>query len=125
MNISKRILTENNKPWFICEVIQIFEDFLDMKGIELENSEKEEAIEDGQDEDSIANIYGTDYGWLQSDLEGTLEQWNLVKKEPINDENTKTMACIPGTDCTDCPKRYEVETNTGIESRCTDAEKSD
>lgn len=50
---------------FICEIIEHFENFLDAKGIELDNPEKQEAIDAGEEEDSIANIYGTDYVWLK------------------------------------------------------------
>lgn len=64
---------------FICEIIEHFENFLDMKGIELDNPEKQEAVDAGEEEDSICNIYGTDYGWLQSDIEGSLKSWGLIK----------------------------------------------
>lgn len=63
---------------FVCEIIEHFENFLDAKGIELDNPEKQEAIDAGEEEDSIANIYGTDYGWLQSDIEGSLKNWGLM-----------------------------------------------
>lgn len=69
---------------FIGEIIEHFENFLDMKGIELDNPEKQEAIDTGEEEDSIANIYGTDYGWLQSDIEGSLKNWGLIEKDPAN-----------------------------------------
>lgn len=65
---------------FICEIVEHFENFLDMKGIELDNPEKQEAIDAGEDEESVANIYGTDYGWLQSDIEGSLKSWGLIKE---------------------------------------------
>lgn len=65
---------------FICEIIEHFENFLAMKGIELDNPEKKEAVDAGEDEESIANIYGTDYGWLQSDIEGSLKSWGLIKE---------------------------------------------
>lgn len=32
------------------------------------------------------------------------------------------ITCKPGTDCTECPKRYEVETERGIEQRCEDSD---
>lgn len=73
-------LNENTVQEFVCEIIEHFEDFLDMKGIELDNPEKQEAIASGQEEDAICNIYGTDYGWLQSDIEGSLKSWGLIKE---------------------------------------------
>ena len=32
------------------------------------------------------------------------------------------IMCKPGTDCTSCLKRYEVETERGVEQRCEDAD---
>ena len=64
---------------FVCEIIEHFEDFLDVKGIKLDTSEKQEAIDDGAEPESIANIYGTDYGLLQFDIKGSLERWGLIE----------------------------------------------
>lgn len=77
-------LNIDTQQQFICEIIEHFENFLDAKGIELDNPEKQEAIDAGEDEDSIANIYGTDYGWLQSDIEGSLKSWELIEDDPTN-----------------------------------------
>lgn len=49
----------NRQSDFVAEMIEIFEGFLEYKGIVLENDEKE------GDEDE-ANIYGSDYGYLQT-----------------------------------------------------------
>ncbi len=64
-------IPENDKAEFVGQVIDIFEDFLDEKHIVLDNDEKAE------DEDA-ANIYGTDYGYLQQQLEELLRNWNLT-----------------------------------------------
>ena len=77
-------LNIDTQQQFICEIIEHFENFLDMKGIELDNPEKQEAIDAGENEDSIANIYGTDYGWLQSDIKGSLKSWELIEDDPAN-----------------------------------------
>lgn len=66
---------------FTGEIIEIFEDFLEKKQIVIANDEKDEAITDGEDPACIGNIYGTDYGELQSDIEETLLIWRLVKEE--------------------------------------------
>ena len=50
---------------FVGQLIDIFEDFLDSKNIKLENDEKE----DNDDAECVANIYGSDYGILQNDLD--------------------------------------------------------
>lgn len=64
-------VSANDKAEFIGQIIDIFEDFLDEKKVILDNDEKEE------DEDA-ANIYGTDYGYLQQQLEELLRNWNLT-----------------------------------------------
>lgn len=58
---------------FVGQVIDIFEDFLEDRNIVLENDEKE-------GEETEANIYGSDYGELQTSIEDTLYNWNLVEK---------------------------------------------
>lgn len=66
---------------FVAELIEVFEIFLDSKGIKLDNPEKDEAIMDGQPAEEVANIYGTDYGNIQSDLEVTLRNHGILKEE--------------------------------------------
>jgi len=62
---------------FVMQMIENFEDFLEQKQIVIENPEKQEAIDAGEDVDSIANIYGTDYGILQQAIEEMLIAWNI------------------------------------------------
>lgn len=66
-------------PELVGELIEIFEDFLAEKGIEIENPEKQEAIADGEDSESICILYGTDYGEIQSLVEETLINWKLAE----------------------------------------------
>lgn len=58
----------------LASIIELFEDFLDDRGIEVPNEEKE------QDPDA-STIYGTDYGELESNLEDLLIRLGLMKKE--------------------------------------------
>jgi hypothetical protein len=58
----------------LCDIIEVFEDFLDEKGIVIPNDEKD------QDPDA-SNIYGTDYGNLESRLESLLISFGLMKEE--------------------------------------------
>ena len=53
-------------------IIELFEDFLDEKGIVIPNDEKE------QDPDSASNIYGTDYGILSDRLEHLLIRLGMM-----------------------------------------------
>jgi hypothetical protein len=68
------IIETANKCEFIGQIIDIFEDFLEEKGIDIPNDEKE-------DSENPAIIYGTDYGILQTDLEDMMERWAVFGKE--------------------------------------------
>lgn len=75
------MLRKEDLPEFVGQIIDIFEDFLDDRNIVLQNDEREDAIDDGAEPDSVAIIYGSDYGELQTALEDTLYNWNIIKKE--------------------------------------------
>lgn len=59
---------------FCMDIIECFEDFLDRRGIVLENEDKEE------DEDA-SNIYGMDYAELEEGISDIMYKWNLVEEE--------------------------------------------
>ena len=67
----------------IDQIIDIFEDFLTQKGVELMNDEKSD--KDVYPE-SCANIYGTDYGLIQDRLEDLLMNWDICDKEVRDNE---------------------------------------
>lgn len=71
-------ITNETRAEFIGQVIDIFEDFLEEKGITIDNPEKTE--DPNEDPDCIANIYGTDYGMLQDQLEELLQNWGIVEE---------------------------------------------
>jgi hypothetical protein len=58
------------------DIIELFEDFLEEKGIVIENDEKLE------DEDA-SNIYGTDYGYLQSGIEEILAWYEIIDSNDL------------------------------------------
>lgn len=66
------MINTNDKAEFIGNIIDIFEDFLEEKGIDIPNDEKE-------DSENPAIIYGTDYGNLQDDLEAMMVAWNVFE----------------------------------------------
>ena len=68
------ITKESNKCEFIGQIIDIFEDFLEEKGIDILNDEKE-------DSENPAIIYGTDYDNLQDDLEAMMIAWDVFETE--------------------------------------------
>ena len=63
-------MEELNVNEFTHDIIDLFEDFLESKGIVIENEEK---LED----DCASNIYGTDYGYLQSGIEEILTWYGI------------------------------------------------
>lgn len=69
-------------PEFVGQIIEIFEAFLEDRHIVIDNIEKQWAItDDHMDPDEVANIYGCDYGELQSEIETLLSRWNIIKEE--------------------------------------------
>lgn len=66
-------VSEDHTGEFIGRIIDVFEDFLDEKGIVIPNEDKEQSGEDA------ANIYGMDYGLIQSRLEGIMRCWNIIR----------------------------------------------
>lgn len=73
----KIIINEMDKPELIGNIIDIFEDFLDDKGIIIPNPEKDEDPE--LDMESPANIYGEDYDSLSTSLENLLQSWKVIE----------------------------------------------
>lgn len=72
----------------IANIVYQFEQFLDYKGIEICNYEKEQAVyEDGASADSIDNLYGTDYVNLFNDVRDVLLKYGCIKEEYDGDKN--------------------------------------
>lgn len=62
----------NDKLEFLGQIIDIFEDFLEERGVMFPNEERD------QDPDNAAIIYGTDYGYLSEALEALMIGWDLM-----------------------------------------------
>ena len=76
-------VTREDEPEFIGQIIDIFEDFLDKKGIVIPN-QKRDFEEDLEPEES-ANIYGEDYDFLEQEIKKVLIRWKII----ANEENPK------------------------------------
>lgn len=61
---------------FKGQLIDIFEDFLDERGIVIPNPERDE--DEDLDPEEAANIYGSDYDELADNLMDVLERWGLI-----------------------------------------------
>lgn len=71
------VVDKNDTPEFLGRIIDIFEDFLEEKGIDIDNPEKE-------DNDDAAIIYGSDYGILQDQLKDLMKAWGIISDETHN-----------------------------------------
>ena len=65
---------QNDLPEFVGQIIDIFEDFLEERGVVLQNQERDE-------DEYTAIIYGSDYGQLQDMINDALKNWDLVTPE--------------------------------------------
>ncbi len=77
-----------NRIELLGQIVDIFEDFLDERGIVLNNEDKEEAIRDGEDPDSLAILYGMEYAQIYDRVEETLANWGIFddpKAEDLTD----------------------------------------
>ena len=72
------MITPENQPEFIGQIIDIFEDFLTEKGVTLNNPEIQEAIDKGEDPKGLAIIFGSDYSSLQDSLTAMLTEWHVL-----------------------------------------------
>lgn len=80
-------INTNNKEEFLGQIIDIFEDFLDDKGIVLDNSEKD-GDENLEPEES-ANIFGSDYDDLHDKLYSLILQWSKNNTEKTQEKNNE------------------------------------
>ena len=67
-----RRLSNSERLESLACIIELFEDFLDEKGIVIPNDEKD------QEPESASNIYGTDYGNLEGQLEHLLIRLGMM-----------------------------------------------
>ena len=79
MNEEKYPIIQEDEEEFIGQIIDTFEDFLDDKGIVVENEERDT---DGDlDAETSANIYGADYDYISDELRKIFRHWNIIRPE--------------------------------------------
>jgi len=78
MKNSITVIKPEDLQEFIGQIIDTFEDFLDEKGVFIENSERD-ADEEITGENNCAIIYGEDYGRIADDIRSILARWGLIK----------------------------------------------
>ena len=74
---AKNMIGQNDKTELIGGIIDIFEDFLDKKGVTLAPPKKRYEIE--LDGSNNANIYGSDYDSISDSLEALLQNWKVIE----------------------------------------------
>lgn len=78
MELNEKTNDELNKV--SGSIIDVFEDFLDEKGIVIENEERDE--DDSLSEDKKANIYGSDYYHLKDGIKKIIRPY--IEKQLLN-----------------------------------------
>lgn len=68
------------KVEIIGQIMDVFEDFLDEKGIRIPSSEKEKREQDPDWEDNEAILYGEDYSRIAEELESMFINWGLMEQ---------------------------------------------
>lgn len=71
-------VVKEDVPELIGQFIDLFEDFLDEKGIVIPNEERDEDEE--LDVENSANIYGSDYDTLSDGIEEILTRWEIIEE---------------------------------------------
>ncbi len=66
-------IKQTDEAEFIGQFIDVFEDFLDNKGICIDNADRDE------DDDNAAIIYGDDYDILADEILSVLHNWEKEK----------------------------------------------
>lgn len=74
MTTVKNVLTMESMPEFIGQIVDIFEDYCTEKEIILENSDRNQAIKDGEDPENLAIIYGDSYDVIGDAIRRTLSE---------------------------------------------------
>lgn len=64
------VIASRNRAEFLGQIIDVFEDFLESKGIDIPNEDRDQS-------ENPAILYGMDYGVLQSGIEGVMVRWNI------------------------------------------------
>lgn len=67
----------DDRAEFFGQIIDIFEDFLAEKGIEIENDEREDY--GAEDDEELAIIFGSDYDYIRDRLAEMMARWGIAE----------------------------------------------
>jgi hypothetical protein len=70
----------SKERYMACEILEVFEDFLARKGIEIPNKERDEYYEDNpEDKEEKAILFGGEYYSLEDEVTELLERFKIQK----------------------------------------------
>ena len=71
----------SKERYIACEILEIFEDFLESKGIKIPNKERDEYYKDNQeDKEEGAILFGGEYYHLEDEITELLEKFKRKGK---------------------------------------------
>lgn len=73
-------ISKDDKAEFVGQIIDVFEDFLFEKEIEIPNGEKETYFPDENDE-KLSIIFGSDYDYIADKIKEIISNWKLTDEE--------------------------------------------
>jgi hypothetical protein len=71
-------VSEEERPQFLADIIDVFDDFLIEKDIRIASSDEEMRENDVDPEENEARLYGSDYFQLEEDVAAAIENWNRM-----------------------------------------------
>lgn len=74
-------ITEEEQPEFFGQLIDCFDDFLQEQDVRLPRSVKE--LEENEEGDCNARIYGSDYDDLNSKIQATIKSWTSPENRNV------------------------------------------
>ena len=89
-------ITKEDRKEFIGQVIDVFEDFLDKKGIIISNDERD--IDSDLEPEGSTNIYGNDYDSIREKLEKLFINWSVLEDERLRAQ-CRNMGRFQPVDC--------------------------
>lgn len=71
-------VSEEERPQFLADILDVFDDFLIEKDIRIASSDEEMQKNDVDPEENEARLYGSDYFQLEEDVAAAIGNWNRM-----------------------------------------------
>ena len=86
-------LNQDSLPEFIGQIVDIFEDFCDDNNISIENSERDDYLEDDPD-NPCAIIFGDDYDAIGNEISYAVNNLDLMNKNISETDLNQTIQSV-------------------------------